>query len=223
MPASIACKMANDCRECVQAPTLSNSLHVQAIRERFHSLATDDSSNLSLSLQELAKCMAADISVRATLNTNRLGHRQLEPLTTLHFVTLLTILCLPTIMPPRRVQELFADISSGRKSQHDICEVLGPYLEPQRVHACETTSEEIGLVKLVLLGQMADAAAVADNQSASGQRISNLVVDTLMDEVAKDSGITTATKGMACGFDRFWSDHNAPCFLQRASRRVDCR
>lgn len=149
-------------------------MRMQGIRDRFHSLALEDSGS-ELSLQELSKRMAADIAVRSTLNTNRLGHHRLEPLTPLLFTTLLTLLSLPTIMPPRQVHALFAGISAGTQSPAAIREALQAFTTPAAEHVCQHTSEDVRLLKLVLSGRTGLEADLAEEAGvdAEGQRLSS--------------------------------------------------
>lgn len=147
--------------------------NLQGIRMRFHALAEDDTSG-SPSMQEISAKIAADTAVRATANTNRLGHGRLEPLTPLLFASLLTLLCLPSIMPPLAVMDLFRDVSAGNIRQpSDIRAAFEPFMKPVAETHCEKTAEELKLVELVLKTRNApksDAAGgISDGNGSDGK------------------------------------------------------
>lgn len=133
----------------------------QGIRDNFHALAEHDAM-ASPSLQEIYAKLAEDTALRAKLNSNRFGHSRLEPLTPLLFITLLTILCLPTMMQPRAVLALFRDISAGKITDTaDIRAVLVQYTHAVPDTVCEQTAEELKLVRMVLTAQKAQKKEAA--------------------------------------------------------------
>ena len=134
---------------------------LQGVRDRFHALAENDG-NSAPSLQEIYAKLAKDTAVRAKLNSNRFGHSRLEPLTPLLFITLLTILCLPTMMQPRSVLALFRNISAGKITDTaDIQALLMRYTHAVPDAVCEQTAEELKLVRMVLTAQKAQKKEAA--------------------------------------------------------------